>query len=252
MPQPLVSVIIPAYNCKKYIGESVQSALTQTVSDLEVIVIDDASTDGTSDCLASLAVQDRRIRLFRNEGNLGVANTRNRGFTLSQGRYIALLDGDDLWLPDKLEKQLALMKQTDCDFSYTAYSFIDETGQAFGKPYSVLVSVSFQQLIRENIIGCSTVVCKAGLLKQYNMRPEYAHEDYVLWLELLRDGYKACGVPQPLARYRVMQSSRSGDKKRAARDRWRVYRKFLKMGFPQALLAFLSYAANGIRKYYIE
>jgi len=247
---PLVSVIIPAYNCEKYIGDSVRSALNQTVTDLEVIVIDDVSSDETPAILSSLAAQDDRVHIFRNEERLGAADTRNRGFALAQGRYIALLDGDDLWLPDKLEKQLDLMKQTDCDICYTTYSLINENGQTLGKPYLVPAEVSLKHLIRENIIGCSTALCKAELLKNHPMRSDYAHEDYVLWLELLQAGYKACGVTEPLAQYRVLQESRSGNKRKAAGNRWRVYRDFLKMGLPQASLAFFSYAVQGMLKYY--
>jgi len=247
---PLVSVIVPAYNCEKYIGDSVRSALDQTLINLEVIAIDDASSDGTPDVLSSLADQDDRIRIFRNGERLDAANTRNRGFELARGRYIALLDGDDLWLPDKLEKQLALMEQSNCDFCYTAYTFINENGQIFGKPYLVPAQVSLKRLVRENVIGCSTTLCKEELLKKHPMRPDYAHEDYVLWLELLQSGYKACGVTESLVLYRVQQESRSGNKKRAAKSRWHVYRDFLKMSLPQASLAFLSYAAHGILKYY--
>jgi len=250
MSNPLVSVIIPAHNCEQFIRGSIQSALNQTVTNLEVLVIDDASTDNSYAILSQIATQDSRVLLYQNTTNMGVANTRNRGIDLAQGQYVAFLDADDLWKPQKLEKQLVLMESTGCDFCYTAYSFIDGNGVAFGKPYWVPAFVTFKQLIQENIIGCSTAICKAKLLKQYKMHPEYAHEDYVLWLELLQNGYTGCGVQETLMQYRVLKNSRSGDKKKAAVNRWRIYRNFLKMDLRAASIAFLSYAIRGIRKYY--
>lgn len=246
---PLVSVVIPAYNCERYIEESVRSALRQTLEDLEIIIIDDSSTDDTYEILLRLAAGDNRVRILQNEKNLGVADTRNRAFDEARGQYIAFLDGDDIWLPNKLEMQLALMEEVNCDFCCTSYSFINENGQAIGKPYLVSRAISLEKLIGENMIGCSTVLCKAEILKQYRMRSEYAHEDYALWLELLRDGYLADGINEPLMKYRVLKGSRSKNKIRSAVNRWKIYSNLLNMGFLKSCKAFLHYVISGIMKH---
>lgn len=249
MAEPLVSVVIPAYNCERFIRQAVQSCQAQTVQELEIIIIDDASTDGTGAVLADLAGQDERIRLLRNDTNMGVAQTRNRGFTEARGTFTAFLDGDDLWLPEKLEKQLLLMRETGCALCYTGYTLIGADGRAVGRPYQVPASVTLPKLVSENVIGCSSVLCRTELLKQHPMRPEYAHEDYVLWLELLRAGQTARGVQQPLMQYRVLSGSRSVNKVRAAQNRWRIYRQFLGLPLPKAAAAFGRYAVRGFHKH---
>ena len=131
------SVIVPAYRCAPLLQESVQSVLQQTDGDFEVIIIDDCSGDDTWQCIEELALRDQRIRPYRNERNLGTARTRNRGIGLAKGAYLAFLDGDDRWLPDKLARQRRCLEETGCDVCYTGYSFIDAEGQPVRRPYRV-------------------------------------------------------------------------------------------------------------------
>ena len=244
----MVTIIVPAYNCIKYLKDTVQSALSQSYPDLELLILDDGSTDGTLDLIDQIAGKDSRIRALPNERNLGVAQTRNRGLAAAQGEYVAFLDADDLWMPDKLERQIGAIREKELDLCYTAYSFIDSTGSAIRKPYHVPETLSLNRLLSENVIGLSSAIVRTDAIGTVRMREEYAHEDYVFWLELFQKGCRAGGVDIPLMQYRVSESNRSGDKKKAALGRWEIYRKFLGMGLPQSLWWFLQYGIKGLRK----
>jgi teichuronic acid biosynthesis glycosyltransferase TuaG len=243
----MISVIIPAYNSEHTLEEAISSAMAQSWKDLEILVMDDGSTDDSSRIARELADLDDRIRLLPNEKNLGVEATRNRGLDLARGEWIAFLDADDAWLPDKLEKQMSRLRQTGGDLSYTGYTFIDRDSRAIRRPYEVPESVQWRRFLAENVIGCSTALFRKP--DTIRMRTGYGHEDYVFWLELLRAGYRAVGVNEPLMRYRVTEESRSGDKKRAAKSRWRIYRQFLGLDVFRSAGYFASYAIRGIIKH---
>ncbi|MDR2655050.1 MAG: glycosyltransferase [Oscillospiraceae bacterium] len=244
----LCSVVIPAYNCEKYISETILSALSQSHQNLEIIVIDDCSKDATSRIILDAQKKDSRVICRKNPCNLGVAITRNRGISLASGEYIAFLDCDDIWLPEKIERQLELMQSRNCDVCYTSYELFDQSGAGFRRQYIVPEETDFKRLLKENVIGCSSAVIKADLAKKHSMNPDYAHEDYVYWLELLSGGAKACGLTDILTRYRVRPESRSGNKIKAAGNRWIVYRKFLKYNFFKSLRLFCAYAFNSLKK----
>jgi teichuronic acid biosynthesis glycosyltransferase TuaG len=189
--------------------------------------------------------------VIANPENLGVELSRNKGFDATRGDYIAFLDSDDIWLPDKLEKQFNLINRLSLDLCYTAYSFIDFDGNAVGKPYKVPESTSFENMLKKNVIGCSTVVIRKKLTDTVKMREGYAHEDYVMWLELLRNGAKAGGINEPLMLYRKTDQSRSFNKRKAAKGRFFIYRDFLGLSLPKAIYVFTIYAINGIIKHYL-
>lgn len=245
----LCSVIMPAYNCQQCVQEAITSVLQQTHPLLELIVIDDCSTDQTYSTLELLAVQDSRIRLYRNTQNIGVAQTRNRGFDLAQGEYVALLDADDIWLPQKLELQLTQMEITSSDLCYSSYSFMDELGHSIRKPYLVPESFTFRQFLAQNYIGCSTAVIRSSRLANHRMNSTYSHEDYVFWLELLQAGCTVCGISTPLVQYRISPESRSSHKGRAALNRWKIYRNFLHFNIFQSAFYFVIYALLGLQKH---
>jgi len=245
----LCSVVIPAYNCERTIRSSVESALEQTYDVLEVLIADDASTDNTGYVLKDLAADDSRIKIISLEKNGGVAEARNRLFSEAKGEYIAFLDADDIWEPEKLAKQIALLDTSGSDFVYSSYSFIDKDSKEIGKPKIIPVSCSMKDILKENFILCSTVVMKGSLGKQYKMDGSYSHEDMVYWLTLFQGGCKAVGNSEVLVQYRIYDQNRSGNKKKAAKDRWIVYRKFLKMNIFISFGYFFVYALHGFKKY---
>lgn len=246
---PRVSVIMPAYNAEAYIEAAIRSVMNQTMPDWELIVLDDGSRDGTCGIVEGLAAEDPRVTLVRNSENMGVARTRNRGFDLCSGRYAALLDSDDVWHPDKLEKQLARMEQTGAELSCTSYAIVDADGKKIRNDVTVPEWITFEQLLKVNKIGCSTVMLDARILKEHRFRTDFYHEDYVLWLQLLRSGIRAAGCTEVLADWRYIANSRSFNKKKAAGNRWKIYREYLGLSLPKSLWLFANYGASGLKKY---
>ena len=243
---PLISVIMPAWNAARYLAEAVASVRAQTFADWELLIVDDASTDDTAALCRRLAAGDARIRVVRNETNLGAAAARNRALALARGTWIAFLDSDDRWQPEKLARQLALAEKTGAALVYTAYAMFTDDGRRM--VYDVPARVDYAGLLRENVIGCSTVLLRRDALGDRRFTTEFYHEDYVLWLELLRSGCRAVGCVEPLTDWRMTAASRSYDKRRAAKNRWRIYREAEGLGLGRSLRAFAVYAVRGVRK----
>jgi teichuronic acid biosynthesis glycosyltransferase TuaG len=246
---PAVSVVMPAYNAERFIRETINSVISQTYTDWELWVIDDCSTDSTCAIVEEFASQDERINLVRNEKNIGVADTRNKGFDLCGGRYVALIDSDDVWFSDKLERQMRLAEETGADIIYCSYKMIDEHGLAVCDDFIVPHAEDFESCLVRSVISCSTALLSREITDKYRFNKNYYHEDLVMWLELLRDGYVARGVVEVVAAYRLLNSGRSSKKLRTALNRWRVYRKYLKLPIPKSVRSIVKYAFLGIKKY---
>lgn len=246
---PTVSVIMPAYNAERFIEEAIRSVMAQTVTDWELLVLDDGSTDGTADIVCQIAAEDERIRYLPNEQNMGVARTRNRGFDLCNGKYVALLDSDDVWLPDKLARQIAYLEENKADIVCCSYAIVDMDGNTAKSDYIVPERIDLDCLLKENAIGCSTVMFTGEILEKYRFHVDFFHEDYVLWLQLLRDGYQAIGCKEILAKWRFLENSRSFNKWKSAKNRWLIYRNYLGFPFLSSIRYFASYALAGLRKY---
>lgn len=244
----LVSVIMPAYNAEKYIEEAISSVVSQTHENWELLILDDCSTDRTVEIAERFAGLDARIRLLRNPQNMGVAKTRNRGLDLAQGEWIALLDSDDVWHRDKLEKQLALAEQAGAELVYTSYELFAGAKSKIAD-YYVPAKTDYRHMLKENVIGCSTVMLHRSLCRQFHFRQDVYHEDYALWLEILRNGYTAAGCTDILTNWRVSEQSRSFDKRSAAKNRWLIYRKVENLPLLSSACAFAAYAVRGAAKH---
>ncbi len=244
---PLVSVIMPAYNAERFIEGAIASVVSQSISDWELLVIDDCSTDGTYE--AALRQKDPRICVLRNDVNLGVAKTRNRGIDLAKGKYIAFLDSDDLWHPQKLRKQLEMLEAENADLCYCSYEIIGIDGEKVRKDYMVSPTACFEDILKENYIQCSSMLLRSAIAKKYLFNTEFFHEDYILGLDILKDGNKAVGCTQLLLKWRYLENSRSFNKMKAAKNRWRIYRHYLHLPLYQAVFVFVNYTLAGFRKY---
>ena len=247
--QPLVSVIMPAYNAAAYVEEAIRSVQEQTISDWELIVVDDRSTDHSFDLMQQAAAKDPRIKAYRNEKNMGVARTRNFGISVSQGQYVAFLDSDDAWNPDKLEKQVALSRKTGAGLIYCSYAIMDAKGDKAKEDYLVPPTTDFEHLLSENVILCSAMMVRADILKEHQFNTDFYHEDFVLALDILRAGHTAAGYTDVLMKWRYIDNSRSFNKKKSAVNRWRVYRNYLQLPLFKSVYVFLQYALAGFRKY---
>ena len=246
MANELVSVIMPVYNGEANIAESIASVFAQTYSSWELIIVDDCSTDNTRDIIAQY--KNEHIRYWRQPQNAGVADARNKAISMAKGRYIAFLDSDDLWLPEKLERQLAFMKNNNYGFSYTEYRQFTDNPQNTGTVIKVKDYVGYKELLKGNDIGCLTVMLDREKFPEIKM-PKERHEDYITWLNLLRNGQKAYGLHLDLARYRKSEKSLTGNKWRSLKWTWDVYRKSQALSRYQSIKNMCHYIVKGIRKH---
>ena len=246
----MITIIMPAYNCEKFLKQAVHSVISQTYTNWKLIIIDDCSTDGTRLLAEELAERDKRIELLCNDQNQGVSRTRNRGIKEAETEWIAFLDSDDAWDKEKLAKQVALMKENPAaELVYTGSAFMRESGELMNAVFQVPERVTRRQLLKQNVISCSSVMIKRDLLLRHPMpEGECIHEDFAVWLTVLGEIEFAYGINEPLLTYRVYQGSKSGNKRRAARMNWNTYRK---VGLNPVVAAYYMcwYAVRGIKKH---
>ena len=242
----LISVIMPTYNATKTIRQSINSVLNQTYKDLELLIADDCSTDGTYALIQEIAKDDNRIICYRNETNQGASLNRHNLISKAKGRLIAFLDCDDLWEPTKLEKQIELIK--DADIVYTGSAFIDNGGNRFDWTMHVPTSVTYKELLKQNVISNSSTLTKKDLFLANETVMNGIHEDFACWLGMLKNGAKAVGIDEPLLIYRLSPKSKSGNKFKSAIMNYKTYRAIGINPF-SALLYEVAYLVNGLRKY---
>lgn len=243
----LISVVIPAYNCANYISLALDSVLLQDVP-MEIIVINDCSRDDLDQVIEPY-LANPQVRYVKNEKNLGVAETRNRGVAMAKGNYIAFLDADDIWAEGKLKKQLARMQETGAVICSTARELMNPDGTLTGYVIPVKTEYTYAKLRHQNQINCSSVLMKAEVAKEFPMHHDDSHEDYLMWLEILEKYGSGCAVNEPLLKYRISNTGKSGNKWHSAKMTYRTYR-YMGFGIVRSLYYFLCYALNGIRKYF--
>jgi glycosyltransferase involved in cell wall biosynthesis len=246
----LVSIITPVHNSFSHIEDTINSVLDQTFLDWELILIDDKSADNGLSILKKFVEQDPRIRLLTNSENRGAAISRNRGIEAANGRYIAFLDSDDLWDPNKLERQLEFMTSKNYPFTFTAYrKFKDNKTVGIQE---VPEKVSHRELLKTCSIGCLTAMYDTEVLGKVYMPDISRRQDFALWLKILKMTPYAYGLNVPLAKYRLRPNSISGNKFKAATYQWRVYREFENLSFFEASYYFLHYSFFGVLKTYLN
>ncbi|GHU17458.1 glycosyl transferase [Spirochaetia bacterium] len=249
MIERYVSIIMPNYNNGRFIGSAIESVIAQTYKNWEMIIVDDCSSDNSIEIIKKYQDRDPRIRLFSTESPSGSpVKPRNIGIEKAKGRYIAFLDSDDLWLPDKLECQIKLFDNRNVAIVYSNYEKITETGTRNGRVINSPEHLDYKQLLKGNSIGCLTAVYDVLKVEKIFFSKFY-HEDYVLWLTVLRLGYIASNINKVGALYRVRQNSVSSKKLKVLKWQWDIYRKYLKFNFCKAIFYFCFYAVNGFLKF---
>lgn len=245
---PRVSVVMPAYNAAKYIEESIRSVMEQTFTDYELIIVDDCSKDDTKKIIRDHAKLDKRIVFLQNEKNMGVAATRMNAISIAKGEWIAFLDSDDLWDKRKLEIQMRIIEENpEVQVSYTASSYIDEDGVPYDYVLHAKERTTYKDLLKGNLMSCSSVVIKKNLFQEVGMIHDAMHEDYTAWLTILRKGYFSYGIDQPLLIYRIGKNTKSSNRIKSAKMIYNSYR-YIGYSNVMALILMARYTVYSITK----
>lgn len=221
----MVSIVMPAFNSEKHIAESIESVMAQTYKDWELLIVDDCSTDNTCEVIKRYLHTDDRVIYTKLNENSGPAAARNKGIEIARGDYIAFLDSDDLWLPEKLEKQIRFMKDNRYLFTCTAYEKIDEDGRSLNCTVWPYQKADYNKvLLTANPVGNSTAVFDAEALGRFKVPNIAKRNDFALWLQILKKSGFVYGMPETLMKYRVRKHSVSSDKLELAKYHWQLYR----------------------------
>lgn len=247
----LISIIVPVYNAENYIEETIACVRGQTYREWELLLVDDCSSDNTRERIESSRKMPggERIRLIGLSSNQGAARARNRGLQEARGRYIAYLDADDLWEPEKLEREMEFAVAREAAFVFTGYEFADETGRGTGKVVHVPERLNYRQALGNTTIFTSTVLFDTARIKKEMLEmPVIKSEDTALWFRILRAGYTAYGLDENLVRYRRAGKTLSSNKLEALRRIWNLYRKAEGMGVLKSAYYFCFWAVRAVRR----
>lgn len=247
----LVSIIVPVYNVEGFISETMESVVNQTYPYWELLLVEDGSSDGTAAVIEEYVSQrkEERIRLIRQPSNMGAARARNRGLQEARGRYIAYLDADDLWMPRKLELQLAFMESRGAAFAFTGYEFADENARGTGKVVRVPQTLSYRQALSNTTIFTTTVMFDTEKISRELLEmPVIKSEDTALWWKVLRNGYTAWGLDENLALYRRAGKTLSSNKLEAIRRIWKLYRDAEGLGVLRSAWHFCFWAVRAVKR----
>lgn len=253
MSKDFISIITPTYNSSLYLSETIESVISQTHKDFELILVDDCSSDNTISIINSYMVIDDRIKLIKNIENKGAAFSRNTAMKISKYNYLAFLDSDDVWERDKLTKQLFFMKSKKISFSFTGFEIIDSKSKSTGKTVDTKQNGYFSyedMLTKKATLGCSTVMLKKKSFKGLLVMPSIrTGQDYAFWLKLLKNtNEKAHILSLPLTNYRITPNSISRNKIKKAMRQWYIYREIEKMSFLKSCYCFYFYALRAVFK----
>lgn len=233
MKNGLVSVITPSYNCASLIGETIESVLNQSYAQWEMIIVDDCSSDHTEEIVSQY--RDARIKYKKLEYNSGAAAARTEAMKMAEGQYIAFCDSDDLWMPDKLERQLRFMKENGHVFSCTAYEQIDESGKNLGRIMKPPKKCDYNRLLLDCPVGNSTVMYDVSKMGKFEVPNIRKRNDDALWLQMLKKEPFIWGMDDVLAQYRIRQNSISSNKMKVIRYHWILYRDIEHLSIPRSL-----------------
>lgn len=230
----LVSIITPCFNSEKYVSQAIQSVLNQTFQNWELLLVDDCSSDTTYTIITDFASQDARIKAFKLDTNSGAGFARNFAIQKASGNYIAFLDADDLWKPEKLEKQLTFMQTQNIPFTFSFYESIDEAGNLRNETITTPSKIKYKQLYFCNWIGNLTGIYSVDFFGKIPISAIKKRQDWMLWLQIVKQMECAIPVPEPLAYYRVRQDSISASKWKLIKYNFKVYKDFHQRNFLMA------------------
>lgn len=251
MVEGLVSVIIPVYNVERFIEKTIMSVIEQTYQNIELILVDDCSPDQSAEIIQRLSAKYPVIRYYRLEQNSGAAVARNKGIELADGQYLAFLDSDDLWKPQKLEMELNVMQQNHAEFVFTAIEMIDEEGSVVKKKRKVRSRIGYRFLLTNTMIATSSVLLDISRIGKFEMPLLRSGQDYATWLMLLRNGRVAYGIDEALTQYRRTENSLSSKKTKNWKKVWKVQVECEQIAPVKAYLNCIGYAFHALKKYFL-
>lgn len=235
MVDGLISVITPTYNCAKFIGETIESVQAQTYKKWEMIIVDDCSTDNTKEIVALYEKNDERIKYHCLGKNSGAAIARTEAMKIAQGEYMAFLDSDDIWVKDKLKKQVTFMQKNDVAFSCTEYEQIDEEGRSLNKVIKTVPRVNYNRLLLDCPVGNSTVMYSVKKMGKFEVPNIRKRNDDALWLQMLKKEKYIYGMQSVLMKYRIRSNSISSNKLKVIKYHWILYRDIEHLGIGKSI-----------------
>ena len=224
MTEKLVSIITPTYNCAKFIAKTIESVQAQTYKNWEMIIVDDRSKDNTKEIVEKYIKNDDRIHYHLLDENSGAAVARTTAMKLAKGSYMAFLDSDDIWMPDKLERQIRWMNENNCAFSCTAYEQIDESDKPLDRIVKTVKKTDYNRLVLDCPVGNSTVMYDVEKMGKFEVPNIRKRNDDALWLQMLKKEKYIWGMPDVLMKYRIRQNSISSNKFKVIKYHWILYR----------------------------
>lgn len=241
----LISIVVPVYNAEKYIRMTIDSVLNQTEGNFELILVDDCSTDSSADIIAKIT--DERVRYVKQPENCGAWAARNRGTKEARGRYLAFLDSDDVWEPDKLKHELDYLKKEDAAFVFTGYEFADENCKGTGAVVKVPHTITFKQALKNTTIFTSTVMMdREKIPEELTMMPNIKSEDTATWWKILKAGFVGYGLNENLVKYRRSSGTLSSNKLVAIKRIWKLYREIAGLSVLQSCYYFCFWAVTAV------
>ncbi len=247
----LISIITPVYKAGRFIEETFESVLAQTYAEWEWILVDDCSPDDTAEVIRRLIDDgnDPRIRLIELSENGGAAHARNVGLDAASGRYVAFLDADDRWLPDRLKTCIEYAGERDAGFVFTAYEFGDDQANGTGRIVHVPETLEYKKALSRTVIFTSTTLFDTERIPiELIHMPEVPSEDTATWWQILRAGYVACGADVVTCIYRRPSGSLSSNKVEAVRRIWNLYRRVEKLGMAASIFNLAGWACRATRR----
>ncbi len=225
MNEKLVSIITPTYNCAKFIARTIDSVQAQTYQNWEMIIVDDRSQDNTREIVEEYMKNDPRIQYHLLEVNSGAAVARTTAMQLAKGVYMAFLDSDDIWMPDKLERQITWMNDNGYAFSCTSYEQIDEDDNLLNRTIKTIKKTDYNRLLLDCPVGNSTVMYDVEKMGKFEVPNIRKRNDDALWLQMLKKEKYIWGMPDVLMKYRIRQNSISSNKLKVIKYHWILYRE---------------------------
>ncbi len=248
MNEPLVSIITPVYNAERFLSETIKSVKNQTYEKWELLLVDDCSKDNSVSIIKEFQKSDHRIKYIKLEKNSGASVTRNTGIKNAKGRFIAFVDSDDIWEPNKLEIQIKYMLDKKLGFTFTSYRYMKENGTKTNKVAKAPKKINYNGLLKNTIIGCSTVVVDRKIIGDFLMPLVKKGQDTATWLMILRSQEYAYGIEEVLVDYRLVGNSLSSNKIKALKRTWNTYRNVEKLNIFKCTYVFCFYVFNAIKK----